>query len=123
MQALEEGEYEVCIDSTLQNGHLTYGECFLSGRTSDEVLISCHVCHPSLANDNLSGISVATFLAQFLASLFLSVPVCSGHDWSDHMAVAKSGGCGTDPPRFGVDVPWRCWPVSLQKEPPRKHRN
>lgn len=65
--ALADGEYEVCIDSTLEDGHLSYGECYLPGRTSDEVLISCHACHPSLANDNLSGLSVATFLAQCLA--------------------------------------------------------
>ena len=55
--SLEDGEYEVCIDSTLADGHLTYGECFLPGQLSDEVLISCHVCHPSLANDNLSGLT------------------------------------------------------------------
>ncbi len=67
MLALEDGEYEVCIDSTLEDGHLTYGECYLAGRSSDEVLISCHACHPSLANDNLSGLTVATFLAQFLS--------------------------------------------------------
>jgi aminopeptidase-like protein len=67
MLALEEGDYEVCIDSTLGDGHLTYGECLLRGRSTDTVLISCHACHPSLANDNLSGITVATFLAQFLA--------------------------------------------------------
>ncbi len=66
MLSLREGEYEVCIDSTLENGQLTYGECFLPGKSTEEVLISCHVCHPSLANDNLSGLSVATFLAQFL---------------------------------------------------------
>lgn len=64
--SLEDGNYEVCIDSTLENGHLSYGECFLPGRSADEVLISCHACHPSLANDNLSGLAVATFLAQFL---------------------------------------------------------
>ncbi len=67
MLALEDGEYEVCIDSTLQNGHLTYGECFLPGSSADEILISCHACHPSLANDNLSGLAVATFLAHFLS--------------------------------------------------------
>lgn len=67
MQALEEGSYEVCIDSTLTHGSLTYGECYLPGRSSDEVLISCHVCHPSLANDNLSGVTVATALAEQLA--------------------------------------------------------
>lgn len=70
MLALKDGDYEVCIDSTLEDGNLTYGECYLRGRSSDEVLISCHACHPSLANDNLSGLSVATFLAQLL----------SGHD-------------------------------------------
>jgi aminopeptidase-like protein len=67
MLALEDGDYEVCIDSTLEDGHLTYGECYLEGRSSDEVLISCHACHPSLANDNLSGLTVATFLAQLLS--------------------------------------------------------
>lgn len=64
---LEDGEYEVCIDSTLENGQLTYGECFLEGQSSDEILISCHACHPALANDNLSGVAVASFLAQHLA--------------------------------------------------------
>jgi aminopeptidase-like protein len=64
---LEEGEYEVCIDSTLEDGSLTYGECFLKGEMEREVLISCHVCHPSLCNDNLSGLAVCTFLAEELA--------------------------------------------------------
>jgi len=63
---LEDGEYEVCIDSTLEDGVLNYGECFLPGCSQDEVLISCHACHPSLANDNLSGLSVAVFLARHL---------------------------------------------------------
>jgi aminopeptidase-like protein len=67
MLALKDGEYEVCIDSTLEEGHLTYGECFVLGRSTDEVLVSCHACHPSLANDNLSGLTVATFLAKLLA--------------------------------------------------------
>ena len=66
MMALEDAEYEVCIDSTLEDGHLTYGECYLPGRSTDEILISCHACHPSLANDNLSGLTVATRLAQIL---------------------------------------------------------
>jgi aminopeptidase-like protein len=67
MLSLEDGDYEVCIDSTLENGELTYGECYLAGRSSDEVLVSCHACHPSLANDNLSGLTVATSLAQQLS--------------------------------------------------------
>jgi aminopeptidase-like protein len=67
MLALEDGEYEVCVDSTLEAGSLTYGECYLPGRSTDEVLISTHVCHPSLANDNLSGLTVATALAKLLS--------------------------------------------------------
>lgn len=58
--------YEVCIDSTLTPGHLVYGELLIKGKTTDEVLISTHICHPSLCNDNLSGIAVATFLAKSL---------------------------------------------------------
>ena len=67
MLGLEDGNYEVCIDSTLEDGSLTYGEYYLTGRSPEEVLISCHVCHPSLANDNLSGLAVATFLAQLFS--------------------------------------------------------
>jgi len=67
-EALPEGDYEVRIDSTLQDGSLTYGECVLPGSTGQEVLVSCHVCHPSLANDNLSGIAAATWLAARLAA-------------------------------------------------------
>ncbi len=62
-----EAEYEVCIDATLADGALTYGEFLLEGRTSEEVLVSCHACHPSLADDNLSGLVVATFLAKHLS--------------------------------------------------------
>jgi aminopeptidase-like protein len=64
---LSDHEYEVSIDSTLSEGHLTYAEYFLKGATDAEVLISTHVCHPSLANDNLSGIAVASFLAKQLS--------------------------------------------------------
>jgi aminopeptidase-like protein len=63
---LAAGEYEVFIDATLENGHLTYGECVIPGELDDEVIVSTHVCHPSLANDNLSGIAVATALAKRL---------------------------------------------------------
>jgi aminopeptidase-like protein len=67
MLGLEDGDYEVCIDSSLEDGNLTYGEYYLRGRSTDEVLISCHCCHPSLANDNISGVTVAAFLAQLLS--------------------------------------------------------
>lgn len=63
---LEEDAYEVVIDSSVENGHLTYGEYFIKGKRADEVLISCHVCHPALCNDNLSGVALSTFLAKFL---------------------------------------------------------
>ena len=65
---LEDRDYEVFIDATLEDGNLTYGEYYLPGRSSEEVLISCHACHPSLANDNLSGLAVATFLADLLST-------------------------------------------------------
>jgi len=66
---LGEGDYEVCVDANLEPGHLTYGEFYIPGATDDEILISCHVCHPSLANDNLSGIAIATYLARHLSAL------------------------------------------------------
>jgi aminopeptidase-like protein len=68
LATLKEEEYEVCIDAALENGHLTYGEYFLPGETRDEVLISCHACHPSLCNDNLSGIALAVSIARALQS-------------------------------------------------------
>ena len=64
--ALPEGTYEVLIDSTLEPGSLTYGDLLLRGESEDEVLISAHACHPSLANDNLAGLAVATSLAELL---------------------------------------------------------
>lgn len=69
LQALPEGIYEVCVDTRLEPGALSFGECVLPGASEEEVLISTHVCHPSLANDNLSGIAVATWLARTLATL------------------------------------------------------
>ena len=71
LETLPDGEYEVCIDSALEAGSLTYGECYLPGESTDEILISCHVCHPSLANDNLSGVAIAAYLGQHLGRLSL----------------------------------------------------
>ncbi len=68
LEALPDGTYEVCINSTLEAGQLTYGEVLIRGASEDEVLISCHVCHPSLCNDNLSGIVLATKLADLLSA-------------------------------------------------------
>jgi aminopeptidase-like protein len=64
LSELDDDQYDVFIDSTLQDGHFTYGEYFVQGQSGDEILISTHVCHPSLANDNLSGIALAVFLAK-----------------------------------------------------------
>jgi len=69
LQSLSGPEYEVVIDATLKDGHLTYGEFVLPGETDEEILVSCHVCHPSLCNDNLSGIALATYLARSLQPL------------------------------------------------------
>jgi aminopeptidase-like protein len=67
LDSLPDGEYGVLIDSTLADGNLTYGEHVVLGQVADEVLVSCHVCHPSLANDNLAAIAVAVELAKRLA--------------------------------------------------------
>lgn len=69
LDSLPDGEYEVCIDSTLEPGSLTYGEVVLPGSSSDEILISSHICHPSLCDDNLSGVVTALLLARELAAL------------------------------------------------------
>lgn len=71
LSSLAEGLYHVVIDSDLAPGHLSYGELFIPGEIDDTVLFSCHICHPSLANDNLSGIAVATMLASHLKTLRL----------------------------------------------------
>ena len=64
LQALPDGLYDVCIDSTLAPGSLSIGEAVLPGESSDEILVWTHVCHPSLCNDNLSAIAVAAHLAR-----------------------------------------------------------
>ena len=69
LEALPEGEYEVAIESSLAPGSLSYGELLLPGSTPEEVLLSCHVCHPSLANDNLSAIAVAVGVARALTAV------------------------------------------------------
>lgn len=61
------GEFEVCIDSTLEDGALTWGEYLHRGEIADEILLSTHICHPSLANDNCSGLALQTILAKLLS--------------------------------------------------------
>jgi aminopeptidase-like protein len=79
------GEYEVVVDSTLEPGSLTYGEYVIPGETDAEVLITTHVCHPSMCNDNLSGIVTSVWLAKTLAQTmprytyrFLYIPATIG---------------------------------------------
>lgn len=70
LQSLEPGEYRVWIDADHNPaGSLTYGELFLPGASPHEILFSCHICHPSLANDNLSSLAVAVELAMHLAKI------------------------------------------------------
>ena len=85
LQNLIEGTYEVVIDSTLIDGSLTYGELYVQGTSANEVLISCYPCHPSMANDNLSGVVLTTLLAQHMLTAkprysyrFLFVPETIG---------------------------------------------
>ncbi len=63
---LEDGNYEVQIDSSLTNGELNYGEFVIHGNSKEEVFLSTYVCHPSMANNELSGPTVLTFLAKWL---------------------------------------------------------
>ena len=71
-QKLTEGDYHIYIDSEIKPGSLTYGEVLIPGKTKQEVLFSCHICHPSLCNDNLSGIVLAAKLAEILKTMDLN---------------------------------------------------
>lgn len=92
------GTYEVFIDSSLSDGYLTYADAILKGNTNDEILISTYICHPSMANNELSGPLVSMFLYQKLAQLshrhytyrFVFVPETIGalaylHQYGNHL--------------------------------------
>jgi aminopeptidase-like protein len=116
LQYLTEGEYEVLIDSSLESGSLSYGEVYLKGESTDEVLISCHSCHPSLCNDNLSGMGLTTYLAKELLTRpalrysyrFLFIPGTIGSitwlsinkDRVDHIKHGLVVACVGDPGRL-----------------------
>ncbi len=100
---LEEGDYEVVIDSELKPGFLRYGELLIKGEIEEEILVTTHICHPTMCNDNLSGLCVATFLAKFLGQSptrlsyrFLFIPGTIGSlAWlaanEDRLATIKAG--------------------------------
>lgn len=67
MTELEEGEYKAQIDCKFIEGSLDYAECVIPGKSKEEILITTHICHPSLCNDNLSGMSVSIYLAKYLS--------------------------------------------------------
>jgi aminopeptidase-like protein len=71
LESLPDGEYEVCIDSTLEDGSITYAEAVLPGDLEDEILISTYSCHPSLANDNCSGVALVAVLGKYLSQMKL----------------------------------------------------
>ena len=66
---LKPGNYKVFIDSELKDGSLTYGELIIPGKSKKEIMFSTYLCHPSLANDNLSGPVVTTFLAKWISNI------------------------------------------------------
>jgi aminopeptidase-like protein len=67
LDSLPDGEYEVCIDSTLQDGSITYAEAVFPGTLEDEILVTTYSCHPSLANDNCSGVALLAVLGEYLS--------------------------------------------------------
>ena len=58
--------FNVSINSTFRNGNMPYGELLIKGKTNKEILISCYICHPNIANDGLSGVALTSLLSKYL---------------------------------------------------------
>ena len=117
----EDEEYEVYIDSELSNGSMSIGELIINGKSSKEILISCYICHPSMANDSLSGVLLTAFLTKELMKLDLNytyrivfvpetigaIAYCANNEL--HMKNIKEGliitTCG-GPGKFGYKQSW-----------------
>ncbi len=112
------------MKSSLAPGSLTYGELAIPGRTREEVLFFTHTCHPSLANDNASGMSVATALAEWIGReprrftyRFVFAPGTIGSlTWLKRNAARLHA----DPARPGAGAPGRPQHNYLQAQPPRE---
>lgn len=113
----KEGTYKVVIDSSLEPGSLTYGEAFLPGESEKEILISTYVCHPSMANNELSGPLVAAFLYKKIKEMpvrnysyrFVFAPETigiiaylskRGQHFMEHLHAGYVATCIGDPGRF-----------------------
>jgi aminopeptidase-like protein len=69
LNSLQDGKYKVLIDTKLFDGELNYAELFIPGKSEKEIFLSTYICHPSMANNELSGLAVTTFLAKWLSSI------------------------------------------------------
>jgi len=75
LDGLKEGKYKIKIDSVLEPGNLTFGEFYIKGKSEEEIIISTYICHPSMCNDNLSGVVLCTLLAKFFKNISLNYSI------------------------------------------------
>ena len=122
-ESLQDEIFDVVIDSTLEPGSLTYGEFLRKGETEDEVLLSAHVCHPSLANDNCSGWRCWHNLPSGWPcpdALQLPLPLCSRNDRGNYLARLQRGKGEADQTRPDHLNGRRWGRDDIQEKPARK---
>ena len=124
LQSLDDGPYDVVIDAELGPGSMTYGELVIPGESEEEVMMTAHLCHPSIANDNLSGLVLATRARQrpdlpAEPAVHLPLPVRARHRGLDHLAQPQPGHAVPNPARARAHR--ARWPraVGLQAHSPR----